>query len=149
MRGDIRVDDEAQYPTPFGGTIILDTISILEKLGADRHRTTVHRWVQKADVQPTDGIDRITSRPMKPWLSSIQSDIGCTLMSIPTGTACSTFCCVRRETTGSPRCFSQNSVRNISLPTQFSSTTVLHGTGGLPSPRAPIPTHHTWESECC
>jgi transposase-like protein len=26
-------------------------------LGVDRHRTTVHRWVQKADLQPTDGAD--------------------------------------------------------------------------------------------
>jgi len=24
-------------------------------MGVDRHRTTVHRWVQKADLQPTDG----------------------------------------------------------------------------------------------
>jgi transposase-like protein len=28
---------------------------IIEVLGVDRHRTTVHRWIQKADLQPTDG----------------------------------------------------------------------------------------------
>ncbi|QKY18695.1 IS6 family transposase [Halorubrum sp. CBA1229] len=35
----------------------LDIFLVLEKLGVDRHRTTVHRWVQKADLQPTDGAD--------------------------------------------------------------------------------------------
>ena len=39
------------------GVSLLGTISILERLGVDRHRTTVHRWVQKADLQPTDGAD--------------------------------------------------------------------------------------------
>ena len=37
------------------GLSLSDTVSILERLGVDRHRTTVHRWVQKADLQPTDG----------------------------------------------------------------------------------------------
>jgi transposase-like protein len=39
------------------GLSLSDTVSILEKLGVDRHRTTVHRWVQKADLQPLDGAD--------------------------------------------------------------------------------------------
>jgi transposase-like protein len=39
------------------GLSLSDTISILDRLGVDRHRTTVHRWVQKADLQPTDGAD--------------------------------------------------------------------------------------------
>jgi transposase-like protein len=33
------------------------TVLILEILGVDRHRSTVHRWVQKADLQPTGGAD--------------------------------------------------------------------------------------------
>ena len=34
---------------------LADTVLILESLGVDRYRITVHRWVQKADLQPTDG----------------------------------------------------------------------------------------------
>jgi len=26
------------------------SVSVLERLGVDRHRSTVHRWVQKADL---------------------------------------------------------------------------------------------------
>jgi transposase-like protein len=37
------------------GLSLSDTVSILEKLGVERHRSTVHRWVQKADLQPTAG----------------------------------------------------------------------------------------------
>jgi transposase-like protein len=37
------------------GLSLSDTVSILEKLGVNCYRTTVHRWVQKADLQPTDG----------------------------------------------------------------------------------------------
>lgn len=34
-----------------------DTVSVLEKFGVDRCRSTVHNWVQKADLQPTAGAD--------------------------------------------------------------------------------------------
>ncbi|WP_121822955.1 IS6 family transposase [Halostella salina] len=34
---------------------LLDTISVLYRLGAERCRTTVHNRVQKADLQPRDG----------------------------------------------------------------------------------------------
>ena len=34
-----------------------NTISILDSLGVERCRSTVHNWVQKADLQPTDGAD--------------------------------------------------------------------------------------------
>lgn len=34
-----------------------DSISIFGELGIDRYRTTVHRWVQKADLQPAEGQD--------------------------------------------------------------------------------------------
>ena len=32
-----------------------DTISVLECFGVKRARSTVHNWVQKTDIQPTDG----------------------------------------------------------------------------------------------
>jgi transposase-like protein len=35
----------------------LDIILTLEIFGGDRHRSTVYRWVQKADLQPTDGAE--------------------------------------------------------------------------------------------
>ena len=34
---------------------LLNTVLIFERMRVDRHRTTVYRWVQKADLQPTDG----------------------------------------------------------------------------------------------
>jgi hypothetical protein len=39
------------------GLSLSNTISILERLGVERCRSTVHNWVQKADLQPTDGAD--------------------------------------------------------------------------------------------
>ncbi len=37
------------------GLSLSDTVSVLEKFGVERCRSTVHNWVQKADLQPTDG----------------------------------------------------------------------------------------------
>jgi len=37
------------------GLSLSDTVSILDAFGVDRHRTTVQKWVQKADQQPADG----------------------------------------------------------------------------------------------
>ena len=37
------------------GLSLLDTVSVLEKFGVERCRSTVHNWVQKSDLQPTDG----------------------------------------------------------------------------------------------
>ena len=37
------------------GLSLSDTVSILEKFGVDRHRTTVQKWTKKADLQPADG----------------------------------------------------------------------------------------------
>jgi transposase-like protein len=34
-----------------------DTVPVTEISGVDRRRSTVHRWVQNADLQPTDGAD--------------------------------------------------------------------------------------------
>ena len=39
------------------GLSLSDTVSVLAELGVERHRTTVHNWVQKADLQPADGCD--------------------------------------------------------------------------------------------
>ncbi len=38
-------------PEEVGG----ETVSILEELGVERSRKAIHDWVQKADLQPTDG----------------------------------------------------------------------------------------------
>lgn len=35
------------------GLSLSDTVSVLEKFGINRCRSTVHNWVQKADLQPT------------------------------------------------------------------------------------------------
>lgn len=32
-----------------------DTVSVLDSFGVDRYRTTVHNWMQKADLQPKGG----------------------------------------------------------------------------------------------
>ena len=37
------------------GLSLADTVSVLEKFGVERCRSTVHNWMQKADLQPTDG----------------------------------------------------------------------------------------------
>mgnify|MGYP000674513165 CR=1 FL=1 len=39
------------------GLSLSNTISILDSLGVKRCRSTVHNWVQKADIQPTGGAD--------------------------------------------------------------------------------------------
>jgi putative transposase len=39
------------------GLSLLNTVSILDSLGVERCRPTVHNWVQKADLQSTDGAD--------------------------------------------------------------------------------------------
>ena len=39
------------------GLLLSDTVSILEAFGVDRCRSTVHNWVQKADLQPIEGAD--------------------------------------------------------------------------------------------
>ena len=37
------------------GLSLSNTISVLEELGVERSRKAVHDWVQKADLQPTEG----------------------------------------------------------------------------------------------
>ena len=39
------------------GLSLSNTISILDRFGVRRCRSTVHNWVQKADLQPADGAD--------------------------------------------------------------------------------------------
>ena len=39
------------------GLSLSDTVSVLESVGVQRCRTTVHNWIQKADLQPADGCD--------------------------------------------------------------------------------------------
>lgn len=44
------------------GLSLSDTVSVLGGLGVERCRTTVHSWIQKAELHPTDGMNPITSR---------------------------------------------------------------------------------------
>jgi len=37
------------------GLSLSNTVSILDELGVERSRKAIHDWVQKADLQPTDG----------------------------------------------------------------------------------------------
>ena len=37
------------------GLSLSDTVSVLESFGVERARSTVHNWVQKADLQPASG----------------------------------------------------------------------------------------------
>lgn len=37
------------------GLLLSCTVTVLDVFGVDRHQTTVHNWVQKAALQPTDG----------------------------------------------------------------------------------------------
>ncbi|MDQ2055294.1 IS6 family transposase [Halobellus sp. H-GB7] len=39
------------------GLSLSDTVSVLAGLGVERCRSTVHNWIQKADLQPTGGHD--------------------------------------------------------------------------------------------
>ena len=55
-RGDTRACDEARYSTP----VWLDyhfriPLLFIDRLNVESCRTTVHNWVQKADLQPLDG----------------------------------------------------------------------------------------------
>ena len=38
-----------------GGLSLSNTVSILDRFGVDRARSTVHNWVQKADLEPRGG----------------------------------------------------------------------------------------------
>lgn len=40
-----------------GGLSLSNTTSILETIGVDRARSTIHNWVHKADLEPVDGRD--------------------------------------------------------------------------------------------
>ncbi|SEG62498.1 DDE domain-containing protein [Halobellus limi] len=39
------------------GLSLADTVSVLAGLGVERCRSTVHNWIRKADLQPTEGYD--------------------------------------------------------------------------------------------
>ena len=39
------------------GLSLSDTSSVLESMGVERHRTTIHRWVKKSDLQPNEGMN--------------------------------------------------------------------------------------------
>ncbi|PSQ46029.1 IS6 family transposase, partial [Halobacteriales archaeon SW_6_65_15] len=37
------------------GLSLSNTVSVLELFGVERARSTIHNWVQKAELQPQDG----------------------------------------------------------------------------------------------
>jgi transposase-like protein len=39
------------------GLSLSNTISVLDRLGVERCRSTVHNWIQKADLQPLDDVN--------------------------------------------------------------------------------------------
>jgi transposase-like protein len=52
--GDTRVSNVARYPTRFGFSSLSHTILIFYISDINRNQVTVHLWVQKVDLQPTD-----------------------------------------------------------------------------------------------
>jgi transposase-like protein len=59
-----------------GGLSLSNTVSILDRLGVDRARSTVHNWVQKADLEPRGGRAPAQSRSMKRSSRSTETDSG-------------------------------------------------------------------------
>jgi hypothetical protein len=95
-----------------------DTAPIPERLGVGHHRNTVHRWVRKAGVQSTDGVDpnhvAVDEAVVQPgverwWLSAAVDSI-------------------RREPPRSPGWFSREDSRPT---TKLVSSTVHRGCGRL------------------
>ena len=46
---------ELSIHLPAAGLSLSDTVRVLDSFGVERARSTVHNWVQKADLQPADG----------------------------------------------------------------------------------------------
>ena len=44
-------------PLHLAGLSLSDTVSVLTCLGVDRYRSTVHNWIQKAELQSAEGCD--------------------------------------------------------------------------------------------
>ena len=131
------------------GVSLSNTVSILEVIGVDCHRTTVHRRVQKVDLQTTDGADPnhvavdetvIQLNSERYWLyAAVDPDTKCLLhvRLYPTRTSAisSIFLSELRE---------KHQVGDAVFLVDGAPVV----TRGLPSPWTPIPTRYTWESEC-
>jgi transposase-like protein len=52
----IELMELANHPH-LGGLSLADTVSVLDSFGVSRARSTVHNWVQKADLEPRGGRD--------------------------------------------------------------------------------------------
>lgn len=115
-------------------------ISVSNSVYLDYHFRILSRllrsWVLIAsDTRPlvgTEGRSRADRRCLsesrvvdESVFSSIWSDIGCTLLSVLTRTACSTFHSIRPERTQCAWSFSQKYVKDIGSTTQSSSSRVL------------------------
>jgi len=98
---------------------------MLDSLGVKSCRSTVHNWVQKADLQPTDGADPDHVAVDETVLQISVNGSSCTLRSIPRRTDCYILSYLRREIKRLTRCLLLNSVRIISLMTR-SFSSILH-----------------------
>jgi transposase-like protein len=104
------------------GQSFLYVVSIFESLGFDRHRSTMHRWVQKADLQPTGSVEPnhvavdetvIQLNDERYWLyAAVDSDTNRLLHMELFST----------RATADTSIFSLNSVRNIESMIQSSSS---------------------------
>jgi transposase-like protein len=112
-------------------------------LGADRHRITVHRWVQKANLYSTGGanpnhiaVDKtvIQLNSDRYWLyAAVDPNINRLLHVWLHPTRSNAICLM----------FLSKLRENIRLMTQSFSSTVLRGCRQLSSSRASIPARHT------
>lgn len=109
------------------GLLLSDTISILYILGVDHCRSTVHNWVQKAELQPLDGANPDHVAVDETVIQLNDERYWLTPMSIPKQTACSMFASFRREHRRLPRCSPLNFTRNISSTTHSFSSTERRG----------------------
>jgi len=100
---------------------------IIDKLDVNCHRPTVHQWVHKADLQPTDGADpdhiavnetEIQLNDKQHWLYAAVDPATNRLLPVAY---------FRREHRHSPGCYFSNSARNISPTMRPFSSMAHHG----------------------
>jgi transposase-like protein len=81
------------------GLSLSNTVFFLEVLGVEGVRSTFHNWVHKADLQPKSGRNPNHVVVDETVIQLDNEHTGCTLLSIPTHTICSTQSLNRQERT--------------------------------------------------
>jgi putative transposase len=108
------------------GLSLSNTVSVLDKFGVDRTRSTVHNWVHKADLQPEDGrnpdhvaVDETVIRlnDEQYWLYAAVDPATNNLLHTKLETVRTTFLLMRS---------SRNSARNTTLTTPYFLLTAPH-----------------------